>query len=382
MRVAFYAPLKPPTHPVPSGDRRMAQLLMTALARAGHTVDLALRFRSYEGSGELERQTRLAGLGGRLAHRLIERFMDVPASERPDLWITYHLYYKAPDWIGPRVAAALKIPFVVVEASLAGKRSGGPWSLGHEATIAALRRANAVISLNPADDAGVRPYLAAGGRLHHLKPFLDPAPFAAAAAARIRHRAALARKYGLPQDAPWLLTVAMMRAGDKLASYRVLGEALMRCREREWRLLVVGDGAAREDVATALAPLGSRVVFAGSCAEPALPPIFAACDLYVWPAINEAYGVAILEAHAAGLPVVAGRTGGVPELVTDGRTGLLAPPGNIEAFADAVRALLDDARRREAFAAAARAKVAAEHDIAAAGLALDAILRPLAGRVR
>ena len=128
MRIAFYAPLKPPTHPVPSGDRRMAQLLMTALTRAGHTVDLALRFRSYEGRGELDRQTRLAGLAGRLAHRLIKRLLGAPAEERPEVWITYHLYYKAPDWVGPRVAAALNIPFVVIEASLAAKRAGrGAW---------------------------------------------------------------------------------------------------------------------------------------------------------------------------------------------------------------------------------------------------------------
>ncbi len=381
MRIAFYAPLKPPTHPVPSGDRRMAQLLMTALTRAGHTVDLALRFRSYEGRGELDRQTRLAGLAGRLAHRLIKRLLGAPAEERPEVWITYHLYYKAPDWVGPRVAAALNIPFVVVEASLAAKRAGGPWSLGHAASIAALRRASAVISLNTADDEGLGPYLEAG-RLHHLKPFLDPAPFATAAVARTRHRGALAREFKLPDKEPWLLAVAMMRAGDKLASYRALGEALLRCRERAWRLLVVGDGAARAEVATALAPLGSRVVFAGARPQSALPAIYAACDLYVWPAINEAYGVAILEAHAAGLPVVAGRAGGVGELVADGRTGLLVPPGDIDAFAGAVRALLDDATRRAAFAAAARAKVAAEHNIAAAGRELEAILRPLAGRVR
>ena len=46
MHVAFYAPMKPPDHPVPSGDRRMARLLMQALAHAGHRVVLASRFRS------------------------------------------------------------------------------------------------------------------------------------------------------------------------------------------------------------------------------------------------------------------------------------------------------------------------------------------------
>ncbi|HJS32647.1 MAG TPA: glycosyltransferase family 1 protein, partial [Alphaproteobacteria bacterium] len=48
MRIVFYAPLKPPDHPVPSGDRRMAQLLIAACESAGHEVELAARFRSYE----------------------------------------------------------------------------------------------------------------------------------------------------------------------------------------------------------------------------------------------------------------------------------------------------------------------------------------------
>ena len=52
MRVMFYAPLKPPTHPVPSGDRRIARLLMRAIEAAGHSVELATRFRSRDGSGD------------------------------------------------------------------------------------------------------------------------------------------------------------------------------------------------------------------------------------------------------------------------------------------------------------------------------------------
>jgi glycosyltransferase involved in cell wall biosynthesis len=370
MRIAFYAPLKPPDHPVPSGDRRMAQLLGRALTEAGHEVELAARLRSYDGDGNVERQARMAGIGGRLAARLVESMRARPRAQQPRAWLTYHLYYKAPDWIGPRVAAQLGIPYLVVEASVAMKRAGGPWSLGHEAVLAALRRADAVISLNPADDTGLAPHLSAPSRILHLKPFLDAAPFAAAS----RDRAAIARDLNLDPDQPWLVAVAMMRPGDKLASYRVLGEALALVAERRWQLLVIGDGPARADVAAALAPLGARVAYAGAMAPERMPDVLMAADLFVWPAINEAWGMAILEAQAAGLPVVAGRSGGVPVLVADGRTGLLAEPGNAHALADHVAALLDDANRRRAFGKAAGAKVAAEHDIGAAGAALDRIL--------
>lgn len=374
MRVAFYAPLKPPDHPVPSGDRRVARLLIAALARAGHDVEIASRLRSYDRDGAVERQRRLAAVGGRLAKRYAARSAARPAAERPRAWITYHLYHKAPDWIGPRVAALLGIPYVVLEASVAGKRAGGPWGLGHEAAIAALARAAAVVSLNPADEPGVAPHVGDPGRLHRLKPFLDATPYAAAAQVRRASRVATAQRFNLDASAPWLLAVAMMRPGDKLESYRILGEALDGLTGRRWQLLVVGDGPARDEVRAALAGLGARVGYAGTQSEAGLAAIYAAADIYVWPAVNEAYGMAILEAQAAGLPVVAGAVGGVGEIVAHGRTGALVKPRDPAALSAALRPLLDDEAQRRAMAQAAAAKVLAEHDLPAAAQALDRIL--------
>ncbi|MGH7006445.1 MAG: glycosyltransferase family 4 protein, partial [Alphaproteobacteria bacterium] len=51
MRIAFYAPMKPPSHPVPSGDRRIARLLLRALRKSGHEVRVVSTFRAYEGQG-------------------------------------------------------------------------------------------------------------------------------------------------------------------------------------------------------------------------------------------------------------------------------------------------------------------------------------------
>ena len=206
MRLAFYAPLKPPDHPVPSGDRRMAQLLMAALAARGHDVELASRLRSRDGAGNPARQMRLAAVAGRLAQRLVRRLQARPPEARPRAWITYHLYYKAPDWLGPRVAGALGIPYVVVEASLAAKRAGGPWSTGHAATAAALARAAAVVSFHARDEEALVGAVAQPARLHRLKPFLDAAPFAAAARARsiaARSPRAMASRPARPGSSPW-----------------------------------------------------------------------------------------------------------------------------------------------------------------------------------
>ncbi len=127
-----------------------------------------------------------------------------------------------------------------------------------------------------------------------------------------------------------------------------------------------------------MAPFGSRVRFAGAVPHGELPALYASADLYLWPAINEAYGMAFLEAQAAGLPVVAGRTGGVPAVVADGVTGLLTPIGDAVSFAAAVARLLEDQDRARLGAAAAQ-RVAAHHDERAAAHALGAALATLRG---
>jgi glycosyltransferase involved in cell wall biosynthesis len=372
MRVTFYAPLKPPDHEVPSGDRRMARLLIQALELAGHEVEVAARLRSWQGVPDAARQARIAALGEALAERLLRRIWTRPAVARPRAWLTYHLYYKAPDWIGPRVTEALGIPYLLAEASLANKRANGPWALGHQATRTALDRAAAVISLNPKDIE----CLPDPGRVRPLAPFLDPAPFQIAAASRAATRAVLAESHGLDPTQPWLLVVAMMRPGDKLASYRLLAEALQRLRGSVWQLLVAGDGPARAEVQAAFGAVPpNRVRLLGEVTADALPALYAACDLLVWPAIREAYGMALLEAQAAGLPVVAGRGGGVDQLVVDGRTGRLTEVGDATAFAQAVSGLLAAPETRRAMAAAAQARVKAEHGLTAAAARLDAVLR-------
>ena len=362
MRIAFYAPLKPPDHPIPSGDRQVAQLFLAALRRGGHDPVLASRFRSFEGRGDRYLQTRLAALGRKLAERLVRRYRAAPASA-PDLWFTYHIYHKAPDWLGPRVALALGVPYVVAEASFAPKRAGGAWDPGHHAAQHAIRTADAVIGLNPADRDCVLPLLADRTRWVAMKPFLDAGFYAPSEPAGERP----AR----------LIVVAMMRPGDKLASYRMLGDALSRLSGLDWTLEVVGDGAARSEVAQALSQLGSKVMWAGTLSAPALARHLAAADLCVWPAINEAFGMSLLEAQASGLPVVAGASGGVAQIVRPGISGFLISPGDAAGFAAAVRSLIVDRGLRRRFGEAARRRILAEHDLPAAAQHLTSVFETL-----
>ena len=370
MRIAFYAPLKAPDHPTPSGDRLIARLMMRALEAAGHEVLLASRLRSYDGTGSRRRQLRLARIARAQARRLLARWHGSPTA--PGCWFTYHLYHKAPDWIGRRVSAGLGIPYIVAEASYAPKRALGDWRHGHRAVSAALAGSSRVIALNPDDVPGVVRRLADRARIRHLAPFLDHEA-CAPRGERNRRRARIARLVSADPSEPLLVCVAMMRSGRKAESFRLLARALERILHMPWRLLVVGGGPARGDVEAAFAKLHAlgKVSFLGVRPPPVLYGIVSACDLFAWPAIGEPLGMAMLEAQALGVPVIAGDARGVGSVVVHGAGGWLVPAGDATAFAHALGQALADSDALTAAGTTARDRVRAEHGLAAAASSLD-----------
>ena len=359
MQVAFYAPLKPIDHPVPSGDRLIARMLCEALQSAGMKVDIAARLRSRVADGDVLKQARLAELGTKLAARLLRQYQS-GFRPKPDIWFTYHLYYKAPDWIGPIVADALGIPYVVAEASFAPKRANGPWGQSHLAVETALKQADAVFSLNRVDMECLAK-VCQPDRLHFLPPFTRVASW------HVGQRTAIN-----PQCVR-LVTTAMMRDGDKLKSYALLADALGRLRRNgvdNWHLTVIGDGPARQQVEDLLEEKGlgeDKVSLVGLKTPEQTKDILAQSDLFVWPAINEAFGMALLEAQSAGIPVLAGDTGGVSGIVSSGVTGWLVPVGDVDAFSNRLAECLgaDVAVLREIGAAGA-SKAVQHHTLEAA----------------
>ncbi|KNY16353.1 glycosyl transferase [Shinella sp. SUS2] len=362
MKIAFYAPLKSPHHPVPSGDRLMARQLLACLGHAGHAVALASELRAF--CGDSDDAAAYAALTAQAAAE-VERLSALWRAEgAPDLWFCYHPYYKAPDLIGPALCERFGIAYATAEASYSGRRNIGIWADMQARVLDAVRGAAVNIGLTARDRAG----LAAAtpeAVIAPLKPFIDAAPFTGQT----------------PRPQPGhLVTVAMMRAGDKLESFRALAAALRLVEDRPWRLSVVGDGPLRGEVEALFSGIGDgRIAWLGQKPQAAVAEILAEGALYVWPGCGEAYGLAYLEAQAAGLPVVALRTAGVPEVVEDGKTGRLTAPGDHAAYAAAIAALMDDAAERRRLAHNARARVLAEHSLPAAAAALDAIVRKAVG---
>jgi glycosyltransferase involved in cell wall biosynthesis len=347
----------------------MARLLMKALDRAGYRPQLASELRTLDKTGDPQQQDLIRRQSLEEATRLVEHYKALPEPSRPCLWFTYHVYYKAPDWIGPRVAEALGIPYAVAEGSRAAKRAHGSWSLGHEGAEAALDRADAIFVMTAHDREALEKARPPHQALVDLPPFLDvqdwPAP-----------------SPPLPLGTePRLLTVAMMRSGDKLASYGILAAALERLRHLPWSLDIVGDGEAREEIARLFASLADRVRYHGLIENRAdLRTLYASAGLFVWPAVNEAYGMVLLEAQAMGCPVLAGAYGGVASVVRHGETGILTPPGDIPAFADGLSVLLQDRDRLRSLGAGALHFARQERDVDHAALRLrDALERLTAG---
>jgi glycosyltransferase involved in cell wall biosynthesis len=123
-----------------------------------------------------------------------------------------------------------------------------------------------------------------------------------------------------------------------------------------WQCLLVGDGPARERLRSLAEELGlrERVVFAGMRRD--VPSLLSAMDVFVCPSLYEGFGIAIVEAMAAGRPVIASAVGGIPEIVVHEDTGLLVPPGDAVALADAIVALLAHPDRARAMGARGRAR--------------------------
>jgi glycosyltransferase involved in cell wall biosynthesis len=146
---------------------------------------------------------------------------------------------------------------------------------------------------------------------------------------------------------------------------------------RRVRCVVIGEGPDERALRRLASASGieDRVRFMGRVRHADLPLLLAQCDLFVQPSIGEeAFGISVVEAMACGLPVLASNNGGLPEIVVDGETGRLLPPGSVAAWRDAIGWAAGDGARLAALGARARARACAEFTWAANAAKHEAIL--------
>ncbi len=340
----------------------MARLLMEALERAGHSPIVVSELRVYLKTGDQD----LADLqieAGRETKR-IKQAIEAGEMPKPAIWFTYHPYYKSPDLIGPALSSDLGIPYVTAEASWARKRADSPWAEAHRVNAEGIASADLNLCFTDRDYRGLEEMTGHQRTLAGFPPFIDLKQIPAPAGSR------------QPANAkPRLLTVAMMRADVKLESYRMLAQALSGLSDMDWTLDIVGNGDARADVESAFSTSdATRVTWHGELTPEAISQLYAKADVFLWPGFEEAYGMVFLEAQAAGVPVVAQNTKGIPSVVRHEQTGLLTPEGDIEAFRVAIARLISDRELRSSLGRSASDFVRGERSLENAALRLKQLI--------
>ena len=258
--------------------------------------------------------------------------------------------------MGPDVAAALGIPYLQIEATRARKRLDGPWGRFAQKAEAASDAADVILYLTQRDLEALKRDAPPCQRLIHLAPFLTtdtlPPP----------------SKCTGP-----MLSVGMLRAGDKAASYRIIADTLALLPKGNWQLHIAGDGPARPEIEAMMVPFGDSVTFLGALDAPPLAQAYQNASLLFWPGANEAFGLVYLEAQAAGLPVVAQDRPGVRDVLAPAEYP--SPDAGPDALAAMLSSYLADPTQRQRRGSAARAHVAAHHLLPAAR---DTLRRALA----
>lgn len=215
------------------------------------------------------------------------------------------------------------------------------------------------------------------GRLYLVPSACDAGHFVADADAR----AAIRAEFGLQ---PGDVVIAMTGRLRPEKGHRVLLEAApaIVAKEPRVRFLLLGSGSMHGDLKQLIDRhrLDAHVVLAGFRTD--IPACLAAADLYVQPSLSEGLGTSVLEACAAGLPVVASRTGGIPDIVIHESSGLLVETGSSPQLAEAVCRLLADAGLRARLGDAARRHVAETFSIDALVGGSEEVYRSVLERFR
>jgi 2-deoxystreptamine N-acetyl-D-glucosaminyltransferase/2-deoxystreptamine glucosyltransferase len=216
-------------------------------------------------------------------------------------------------------------------------------TVGGRLERAALHAADAVVVLTGRTAAAVRSDGVPAQRIATIPSGFDPALFTA-------RRADVVRDAGRPRIGYVGRLAAQKRPDLLLAAFGRMAETA--------HLVVVGDGPerARVHALAAASPATARITLTGFVRHTAVPAVLASLDVLVLPSAYEEMGSVLTEAMAAGLPVVASDVGGIPEVVRDGETGLLVPPGDVGALAAALDRLVGDPALRARLAAGARAR--------------------------
>jgi glycosyltransferase involved in cell wall biosynthesis len=277
--------------------------------------------------------------GGRHLHAMRSHIREV----RPDL---VHTHLGTADLVGGLAARSLGVPAVSTIHAVVRREPGT--GAAKQAAFALGRRTCAARVITVSESAR-RAYLkqswGMGRRVVCIHNGIDVTA-APGSGARVR------RELGVGADD---LLVGMVSALRPEKGHDIAIEAISMLRKRfpRLRLLIAGQGRYGAELARLAAPLGDGVLLTGRRTD--VMCVFDALDVCLHPSRTDALPTTLIEALAASTPVLASAVGGIPEIIDDGRTGVLVPaPPSAATLAPALAGLLEDPARRRALAAAGR----------------------------
>ncbi len=333
-----------------------AEAVLVDLARAAPAAGLELAVmplvrprdeRYLAALRELDVPVLALDLPSRWDVRAFPRSLTLLREWQPDV---VHTHLKHADLVGAVGARTLRLPMV---STLHVVDDGRGAVAGFKRRLAAIGRLTTAARTITVSEAQRRWYLDAFPSAHPDRVvtihngIADPGRISAGRPGSD----AVRRSLGIPGDAVVVAQVGLLREGkghhDLITALGLLSDI------PDLRVLVVGDGPLRRSLELACVPVRERLQFTGYRDD--VPALLEAADIVVQPSEFDALPTALIQALAAGLPIVATAVGGIPEIVTPGE-GILVPPRNPVALARAIRALAVDRERRAVLGGAARSR--------------------------
>ena len=275
--------------------------------------------------------------------------------------MTYHSYYKAPDVLGPAVCRTTGLPYVIFQGIYATKhrRDIKTWP-GFMLNQYALQKSHYIFTNKKRDWTNLKRIIPEH-RLTYLKPGLEVRNFTFNQKAREKIRQSW--KIG---NAPVILTAAMFRQDVKTQGLLWLIQCLGHLKKTldNFVLIIAGDGKEKPKIVKCAAKyLPGQHHFLGKISRDKMAEVYSAGEIFVFPGINESLGMVYLEAQSCGLPVVAFRNAGIPEVVIDGETGILTDMFSKQQYIEAIKNLLLNKELREEMGRKACRYVHTHHNI-------------------
>lgn len=329
-----------------------AEMLLGQFAAAAPRAGIRLRVAYFEDDAGSPAAEPLRAVGiepvnlavsGRPSGRHLRAMRRHIRAVRPDI---VHTHLGAADLIGGIASRTLGVPAVSTIHAVPQQRVGV--ERAKDALFSFSQRhcvARVIAVSESARSAYLEQHPGMGERVVRIHNGIDVMPATGSGPA-------VRRELGIGADD---LLVGMVSALREEKGHDVAIAAIARLRERfpRLRLLIVGEGYCAPEITRLAAPLGDSVILAGRRTD--VPRVLDALDVCLHPSHMEAFPTTLIEALAASVPVLATAVGGIPEIIDDGRTGVLVPaPPDPDVLAAALGGLLTDAERRRAFADAGR----------------------------